>query len=549
MSGIADRLLKEALSGEASLSRPTPARLPGSVRPASPRLDVFIEMEIDPCEEPEDPDVLILQPGEVYRLTLLVRSRPEGLGRFACRLKGSEMLLSISAPECPELILESGKTTDDVPRLAAVELTQAQIEAGVDVDFRIEVPAGSLRRRGFIEVAWRERDARSYKVCQSRAVQVEGEFLPWSPQDAATWNVDPSATPPEHMAFLYVRAQELSGPLHLRGWSRMQKLEDHEVERPNLSLASFTRENRASENIVLRVRSFSSQRISELSGWLHTLLEYYPDLLLVIDDSTGAEIPWEMIRLRNGYLGAEAEVVRWAQIKEYELIKLELDEKVCSGHAVGFLDSFSATSGADEAEAFKELGATSLGSLGAIISTSLKEVSLVYLACHGAVAYPENEAQRYQALFTTTRPKHLRILDLDLERLERRSPRVPAVFVNACHSGRLLGEANSLFGLPAAFLRKVADGYIGTLGEVSDMQAKRIGARVLRAFRENTSGVRLSELLRQLRREAADALDPLRTDPEHWQPFLFTFMYVYYGNPFIRVSLLKGEAPDKEGQP
>lgn len=543
MSGIADRLLQEALSGESSLRRSAPVHLPGGIRPATPRTDVFIELEIiDAYEDAEDPNVLILQTGNVHRLTVRVSSHPEGQGGPAWRLRGSEMLLSISAPECPELTLEveGYQPTEDASHLAAVTLRQEQIEAGVEIDFRIEVPSDCPRRRGFIEVACGVPDTRSLKVCQRRAVQVAGTFVPWNPQDAATWHVDPAASVPSRVAFLYVQERQ-AHRLHLQGWNSLQALEGDDVERPELSLAAFIQERQPSRDIVGRIRGFSSQRLPKLLPWLHRLLAHYPDLLLVIVDNTGAEIPWELIHLGSRrYLGSEAEVVRWAQMREFESIGLRLDELKYGGHTIGFLDPSSPAAGAGEEEELNRLGAQHLCSLRETLerlSQNLEGIGLIYLACHGAVAHPQRETHRYQALYARAGHRELRIIDLDLELLERRAQRVPTVFVNACHSGRLCGQGDGLFGLPSVFLRKVADGYIGTLGEVNDAEAARIGTRILRAFRENPGGIRPSELLRQLRREAAAALDPERSDRETWQRFLFTFMYVYYGNPFIRVIL------------
>jgi hypothetical protein len=261
--------------------------------------------------------------------------------------------------------------------------------------------------------------------------------------------------------------------------------------------------------------------------------------MLVIVDPTGAEIPWEMIRLTRGYLGAQAEVVRWAPLFEFEAVGLQLEERDCLGATASFVDAGSSYESGEEGEALGRLGAERLHSLREVyarLARGVEDLGLLYIACHGAVAYPEREADRYQMLYSHSEPAQ-RILNLDLEFLDRREARIPAVFMNACHSGRLLGDGGGTFGLPAAFLRKIADGYIGTLGAVSDVQAAAIGARVLRSLRESGRGVRLSEVLRRLRQKAAEDLGAPQLDTEVWRTFLFTFMYVYYGNPLLRIAL------------
>jgi CHAT domain len=555
MSDTADRILREALSGAVgSRKPPDPGDRPRGIRSASPRLDVFLDLELDALTRREQGEwVTELRPGETYRLTVRIGSRPEGGDGPAWRLSGDAMVLSVACPDCPELAITAEAGEEECPNPSAVLLTRRQIEEGSEVDFRIEVPVTCPRCRGGLEVSCAATTNRFPEVCRYLPVEVQGEHIAWTDEGNRTWNLDPASPVPGHVAFLYVQERH-RGRLTLQGWSRRQDLEDLEMDRPELSLASFVEDQHAADEIVGRVTAFSAQRIPGLQAWLRDLLTHHGEaLLLVIVDPTGAEIPWEMIRLGNGgYLGARAEVVRWAQLWEFdERIGLRLEPRDCSGSALCFLDTGSPGGIETEREELGRLGAERLGSPREILerlSCSAARVGLLYMACHGAIAYPEREARRYHALYSETDPGR-RIVDLDLELLVRQAVRIPAVFVNACHSGRLLGDGEGIFGLPAVFLRKVADGYIGTLGAVNDAQAAAIGTRILRAFRESTGGIRPSELLRRLRSEAAETLDLRRSGRESSLRFLFTFMYVYYGNPLDRLTLRCGDSPGAEEEP
>jgi len=462
------------------------------------------------------------------------------------------MVLSLSCPNCPEIALSTGigAIDDPYPDPAAVRLGRPQIEVGVDVDFLLEVPPGCPRCSGALQVLCSSPEVRFPEVCVRRSLSVESPHVELTDHDITIWNVDPALRVPDHVAFLYVQERRC-GWLSLMTRNRRHALDgDLEIRRPELSLASLIQEGQFPKEFVGRIHAFSSQRIPELQVWFRDLLASYGQgLLLVIVDSTEAEIPWEMIHLKDGYLGAEAEVVRWAQLWDYhERIGLKIEDRDGSGYAIGYLDTGSASS-ANEAEELDQIEAHLLGSPGEILdrlSQGLADVGLLYVACHGAIAYPQREARRYQVLYDEKNPDELRIMDLDLEFLERQDVRLPAVFVNACHSGRLRGDGEGVFGLPTVFLRKVADGYIGTLGAVNQSQASIIGSRILRAFREDDKGVRPSELLRRLRHEAWKALDSRQRTGEGWLRFLFTFMYVYYGNPLVRVLLRRRDSSLKE---
>lgn len=545
MRDAADRILQESLSGgQGPRRRPASVEFARGIRPAPPRLDVYLALDLDAPSRREGRErVAELRPGETYRLTLRAGAKPEGQAP-PWLLRGDEIAFAVSCPEAPELAIEcEAEEAPEGLEPSAVALAREQVESGVELDFRVVVPEGCPRRLAFLEVSCFRPGTTYRDVCLRQPVDVLGEELPLRAEDRSLWNLDPSSDVPAHVAFLYVQEPQ-PGQLALRGWHRRRDFQgDEGLAKPELSLASFIDERQPSRDIVARMRSFSGQRIPRLLGWLRELLGRPGErLLLVVVDPTGAEVPWEMLSLQNVYLGAEAEVVRWASFWEFDQpVGLRCEEEERSGCTAGFLDPEAAGSIVAEGEELDRLAAERLGSPGEVLerlARGTEGLGLLYVACHGAFAYAESEARRYQTLFSqATATAGRRFVNLDLELLERPDARVPVVIVNACHSGRLLGDGSGVFGLPAVFLRKVADSYIGTLGAVANAQAAEIGTSVLRAFREAEGGARPSEILRRLRQEAAAALDPQRLEPQSWRRFLFTFMYVYYGNPLLRLNL------------
>lgn len=551
MSGVAGRILREALSGERGPEKPlSGADLSRGIRPAAPRLEIDLDLYLDAPRD-KTGQAATLQPGQTYRLTVAIGKHHESRGGSPWCLRKNEMVVSVACPKCPELVIRAVGISQESPNPASVCLRRSEVEEGVEVDFQVEVPVHGPRRTGDLEVACAVPTDNFSTVCLRQPVDVIGEEMPWNQEEARIWNVDPTTPVPNRVAFLYVQERH-PGRLTLLGWNRKQVFAPlMELDRPDLSLASLLGERRPPDEILGRIHAFSAQRIRQLQTWLKGLFERYgEELMLVVVDPTGAELPWEMIRLKGGYLGEKAEVIRWGPLWEIdEPVGLHLEERDCRGSTATFVDSGSSYDLGEEGEALGRLGAERLHSLSEVLarlSRGVEDLGLLYLACHGAVVCPEHEAQRYQVLYSHSEPAQ-RIVNLDLEFFDRREVRIPVVFVNACHSGRLLGDGSETLGLPAVFLRKVADGYIGTLGPVNEVQAAAIGARILRIFRESPCGVRLPEILRRLRHDAAAALASQQLDrgAEAWRTFLFTFMYVYYGNPLLRVFLRAEDVFDR----
>ena len=96
--------------------------------------------------------------------------------------------------------------------------------------------------------------------------------------------------------------------------------------------------------------------------------------------------------------------------------------------------------------------------------------------------------------------------------------------------------------LVSVFLTRLAKGYIGTLGPVSSTVATKLAAEILHAAREERSGISIAELLQSLRQKAAIGIQGRNVSDENWERFLFTFMFVYFGNPMTYLRLTPSES-------
>jgi hypothetical protein len=162
---------------------------------------------------------------------------------------------------------------------------------------------------------------------------------------------------------------------------------------------------------------------------------------------------------------------------------------------------------------------------------------LVYVACHGfydksilKFALGSREDPRQRWVLSQLYDKELKLL---------RSSR-SVVFINACHSGRLIRDPNLrdryLRGFVELFMRKGARAVIGTMGRVGDEFAATVARDLLLASLHSPS-VPIASLLRDLR---AQVLRQLPSDPsdEDLRPLMFVFTYVLYGNPMLSLRLV-----------
>jgi hypothetical protein len=141
---------------------------------------------------------------------------------------------------------------------------------------------------------------------------------------------------------------------------------------------------------------------------------------------------------------------------------------------------------------------------------------------------------------------------VDTARLTRLSRSGGLVFLNACHTARLIDdpEYNDAIqrGFAEVFLRAGATEFLGTLGVVTEDQAHRYVVELVDRLRQNPD-VPVAETIRDLRRRYTVRTPPRSTgDPDSAKallPFFYTFMYAYFGGPddLARLPAPRGGRP------
>lgn len=377
----------------------------------------------------------------------------------------------------------------------------------------------------------------------------EGDPRPSSPTASLAVDTDLSSNPLPDAAWLRVRRADDSH-LQVHGASRFANMRQTRIPIPDIDLAQIIQDKGPPIEVLGRLRTYSQTALSLVGDWLKRLLdgraEEPGDLCLVVDDQTDQEIPWELVETReNRFLGTQAVMVRWLKIRSWEdqWLSLAQGETLVEGDSVHFL-GIGTTASSAERDAFCGCCGKHVDSLTALLRM-LKEgvsgIALVYLSSHGIFHDARQPRDRRVRLWSESRGDA--VYDIDLVRMHIAEGedrlKLPLVFVNACHSGRMTWHEDQVagHGMPELFLSRVARAYVGTLGDVSVEDAERIGARIIAAARNEPEGLAVAALLTSIRRDAAAGFDDRTADNAAWQRLLSSFMYVYYGDPRIRLRL------------
>jgi hypothetical protein len=298
------------------------------------------------------------------------------------------------------------------------------------------------------------------------------------------------------------------------------------------------------------MREFSMEN-REVPWWVNQLRSATEDdLHLLILDFTGFEIPWELLTLpvgENGtetYLGAAVSTARWQEVRDFRTFEdrpPQWTHEELAGCVAAFVDKRLKGSGQETQV---------LGQLHAVLEKDLQELvnrlarseagfGLVYLACHGQsadtpvnYALGSSDATGDRLVLSALQAKTLRLFE---------HSRV-IVFINACHSGRMLRDMKHmrtkfLRGFPEVFLSKGAVGVIGTTGFVNDVLAAEMADWFLREL--STTREPVSKLLRRWRKAALEKLPAVPSEEDNVK-FLNACMYVYYGNPQSCLRITRG---------
>jgi CHAT domain len=318
---------------------------------------------------------------------------------------------------------------------------------------------------------------------------------------------------------------------------------------PNLSLGKLVQQGELPENIQDDMSYFSHINL-EIRKWLKRLRSKLGEkLCLIIVDHTDFEIPWEMLELSpydspNEYLGALITTVRWRQIiKDDEYMVLEFKADQCCGKAVAYVLDTELKGIGPELEILERLQAVVYRSSQHNIrefQTHLQRnddiCSFVYIACHGTF---KNNLKEIALGSLSNHQQQLKLMALYRCQLHLVQQSQGIVFINACHSAREQAHSSIphsyRLGFIELFLRQGARGVIGTLGAVGDSHAA-IFARELIEESLHFPNLSVAALLKKLRLKVVKNL-PDEPTTKDLLPLIYTFMYVYYGNPMTVLRL------------
>ena len=323
---------------------------------------------------------------------------------------------------------------------------------------------------------------------------------------------------------------------------------------PKLSFSQHMNSAHSPRRILGFVRAFSEDnpQARKLRGWLiklqQKLQEIYNEALscLMIIDRTDFEIPWEMVDLKKKEpIGASIAAVRWQDLQDPDIEDRDSENQVlsfsphpifCRGEVVAYTNKKELKAVEEEIRTLNDFKTNRFEDVNEFldrIDQVESEVGLIFVASHGLfkddmsdIALGEQQAGNQQ----------ISLMDLytwDFNAF-RTDPTI--VFLNACHSGRLSRKDQfNVFdpkyrkGFATFFLERGAKGVVGTLGKVGDRYAAQIAQSFFAEYRRNPN-LTVAEILRNLRADIARKLQAGKSK-ENWYLFLYTFMYVYYGNP------------------
>lgn len=336
-----------------------------------------------------------------------------------------------------------------------------------------------------------------------------------------------------------------------------EQLDTDPIPAPEISFDKIINLNLEETPGIMRMFSQKNSQAKKIRGWLLKLQEKQHNFsYLIINDRTTFEIPWEMLELKkNDYLGASLVTVRWQDITNPEdlddvngLINLEVVEKKCYGKIVAYLNTQDLPSVEQEKEILEVFNPTIYDNVRNFfddLDQVNSEVSLVFIASHGFFDKDLSQSK----LGEEDERQRISVYDLykyDFNFFKKGS----IVFMNACNSGRLqqndtlkINDTNPTtgreypIGFSTFFLEKGAEGVIGTLCKVDDKYAAKISRNFFQEYQKYPH-LSVATILKNLRQKAANEYQGQKSNYENTYLFIFTFMYIYYGNPMAKLELM-----------
>ena len=367
-------------------------------------------------------------------------------------------------------------------------------------------------------------------------------------------NVYITAQIPPDVAILHIQADGRDRYRFMGGDAAITLPLTESYEKPNISLDTLVREGKKPQKIRQTIKRFSLQHLV-LREWLKKIIQKSDHKkYLVIADHTNFEIPWELLQptpeaLPYEYLGALVTTVRWQNIDSDDKITLKFDTEVFDNVDTIAYVNHHELNGNKEIELLKQINNNSvfhdIKKFHEHLQTKNSDSSFIYIAAHGLL----NEDHDDIAIgVLSNENQQLNLVDLDMNPLQARG----IVFLNTCHSGQDKDHSripNCRVGFVELFFRKGAKGIIGTLGGVGDYYAASVAKELIQACLDSPN-LSVAALLQDIRAKAAKRLElpdnakdvekielPDNDDP--LLSFIFTFMYVYYGNPMTTLRLTR----------
>jgi hypothetical protein len=380
----------------------------------------------------------------------------------------------------------------------------------------------------------------------------EADRLPADAEESEALEVgavllDVAAEPPPGVAALYV-GDDGGDRFVIEGFgphARLHNLAEEDRLRPEISLADSAHEHgQGAIDIIGMLYTWSNEK-KPIAGWFGALVRDGTATVLKIEDTSGQEIPWEMVSLvvddeiTDDYLGAEIAVTRVA-CAAAPARAVSAAARTRPAPVLAYLSDDLDEKGT-EIQSLPEIRVDERSSLAEFIRRLKQapgEYALVYLACHGTYSDAMNEVR------LASRPDGGEQISLGALTHKLRHLQLPRpVFINACHSGRLFKDrrlqTRPLHGFADLFLTRGAPAVVGTVGEVDGEFAAAFARDLLKDAVDNRD-IPFAELVR--RRRAAIAAR-YRDDEATDYDFVRAFMYVYYGDPDWRLQIETETAP------
>lgn len=430
------------------------------------------------------------------------------------------------------------------------------------VKFEVEVDPAYLGDKTIFTLAYRKQ-GRFTNLIRISKLELEGSTNQYR-NPLTRLNIDLGTHPCEKIRILHVQSAE-EDKIHVRVyWNEMIEF-DSRISKPTLSPGPLMDRQVPPDEIVGQVFSYSSNMNCRFLCWLKLNLKKYGHKFCIIlcDNTEDSSMAWEMmhVNIAPGDLpetqpphltgvvpiGALISMTRWLpNIRWFDKKhELQISNDTTQGNVLSYLDH-------------KEIGHTQLerdtlnnfdvefhqniSDFKKRLKGKLDNVGLIYLACHGIIVNGESERSILLGELKTEEQVKVYELAAILKYLHDIATR-PVVMINACYSALLFQQNGTRHGLAEVMLQNIARDFIGTIGRVGTERAAQITQSLFKQSSGNQVEICIATALRDLRAEMVHRHQAGEDSTEFWLDYLYTFLYVHYGNPYTKLRLRPANRP------